>query len=296
MNDERPSQTAAFVATWRALAEYLPKDVRLSLDPLGWKFAPPTLTRFFRPLAMKYPRATGKILLASPLRRLLLWMQLRTRAIDDMAIEFVRNGGRQIVLLGAGYDCRAVRLAPQLLEARIFELDHPATQTRKRAILEAAGVISQAKYIAWNFERDSLEQLSSLLQDYGLNQQLPTLTIWEGVIPYLTARAVESTLNTIRNFGSLEGSQIILHYIERHLIERRTIWHFLASYVGEPLRFGWDPCELADWLRLRGFELVSDRSDEDLARELFAGRWIDTMQDFRGAGGRIARVGCKFVK
>jgi len=51
------------------------------------------------------------------------------------------------------------------------------------------------------------------------------------------------------------------------------------------LRFGWEPTALQDWLRSRGFQLLSDRGDDDLGRELFTGRWADT---FRGAGGRIA--------
>ena len=53
--------------------------------------------------------------------------------------------------------------------------------------------------------------------------------------------------------------------------------------MGEPLRFGWEPGSLPDWLGRRGFHLVSDRGDEDLARELFRREW--TLQ---GAGGRIA--------
>lgn len=90
MIEGRPSQTAAFVATWRALADYLPPEVRLCHDPLGWSFSAPTVARL-RPIAERFPAATGRFLLASPLRRLLLWMQLRTRAIDDIKAEVPRT-------------------------------------------------------------------------------------------------------------------------------------------------------------------------------------------------------------
>jgi O-methyltransferase involved in polyketide biosynthesis len=70
-------------------------------------------------------------------------------------------------------------------------------------------------------------------------------------------------------------------------IESRTIWHFAASRFGEPLRFGWDPAALPDWLRSRGFELASDRDDDELARELFPAGVASTFR-FQGAGGRIA--------
>jgi methyltransferase (TIGR00027 family) len=133
----RSSATAAYVAARGALAQFLPAEARLAADPLGWRFAPPAVRRL-RPLAERFPSATGRLLVASPLGRLLSWMQLRTRAIDDLVLAFAARGGRQIVLLGAGYDCRAVRLAPRLPGARWFEIDHPATQARKRALLAAA--------------------------------------------------------------------------------------------------------------------------------------------------------------
>jgi methyltransferase (TIGR00027 family) len=286
MIEGRPSQTAAFVATWRALGDCFPPEVRLCHDPLGWSFSPPLVARL-RPIAERYPAATGRVLLASPLRRLLLWMQLRTRAIDDITTGFARDGGRQIVLLGAGFDSRAVRLAPELMGARCFEVDHPSTQARKRRLLEAGSVHAIADYVPWDFERDPLGELPERLQMQGLDPQRPTLTIWEGVIPYLTERAVQDTLSAVRGFGS-HGSQVVLHYIERDRIESRTIWHLFAARVGEPLRFGWEPAALPDWLRLHGFQLVSDRSDDDLAHELFTGPWVATARSFRGAGGRIA--------
>jgi hypothetical protein len=34
--------------------------------------------------------------------------------------------------------------------------------------------------------------------------------------------------------------------------------------------------------------LISDRGDDELARELFTSRWADSITGFRGAGGRIA--------
>jgi O-methyltransferase involved in polyketide biosynthesis len=55
-------------------------------------------------------------------------MQVRTRLLDDAVRNFIDAGGRQLVLLGAGFDCRALRM-PELDCAQVFEVDHPATQT-----------------------------------------------------------------------------------------------------------------------------------------------------------------------
>jgi O-methyltransferase involved in polyketide biosynthesis len=44
----------------------------------------------------------------------------RTRLIDDWVGENAAAGARQVVLLGAGFDCRALRL-PNLAKMPIFE-------------------------------------------------------------------------------------------------------------------------------------------------------------------------------
>ena len=40
-----------------------------------------------------------------------------------------------MVILGAGYDSRALRFAHELKGMRVFEVDHPGTQARKMGIL-----------------------------------------------------------------------------------------------------------------------------------------------------------------
>lgn len=281
VREGKPSKTAAYVATWRALGDCLPPEVRLCHDPLGWAFSPPEVA-WLRAIVRRFPGASWSALRRTPLRRLLLWMQLRTRAIDDLAIEFTRNGGRQIVLLGAGFDSRAVRLRGRLPDVKFFEVDHPATQARKGALLDANHTPANASLLAWDFERDPLAELPSKLEERGLVPVEPTLTIWEGVIPYLTERAIEDTLAAVRRFGS-KDSRVLLHYIERRNVEKRTAWHAAAASVGEPMRFGWEPSELPEWLNARGWELLGDRDDIALARELFGKAWT-----FGGAGGRIA--------
>ena len=158
------------------------------------------------------------------------------------------------------------------------------SDSRKRRVLESSGAPADADYVPWDFERDPLPELPSRLTARGLDPGRPTLTIWEGVIPYLTEGAVAATLAAVRSW-SAAGSRVMLHYIERRRIERRTIWHLFASGVGEPLRFGWEPGALPGWLGSHGFRLLSDRGDHDLAGELFPRDWAD---GFDGAGGRIA--------
>lgn len=58
----------------------------------------------------------------------------RTRFIGDALRAALAAGVDQVVILGAGYDCRAYRVA-EIGRTPLFEVDHPSTQARKRAIL-----------------------------------------------------------------------------------------------------------------------------------------------------------------
>ncbi|HEY2370442.1 MAG TPA: class I SAM-dependent methyltransferase [Polyangiaceae bacterium] len=52
-------------------------------------------------------------------------VRLRTRYIDDALREAVKGGFDQFVLLGAGFDARALRM-PELAPKRVFEIDAPS--------------------------------------------------------------------------------------------------------------------------------------------------------------------------
>ena len=64
----------------------------------------------------------------------------RARASTEEALDVaVNEGATQLVMLGAGFDTLAYR-TPLADRLRIFEVDHPATQARKREMLAAAGI------------------------------------------------------------------------------------------------------------------------------------------------------------
>jgi len=120
----------------------------------------------------------------------------RTRLIDDAVLEFVERGGRQVLLLGAGYDCRAQRLTDRLADARVFEVDHPVTQARKRAVL---GEPQSSTWLAWDFETRALEALPAALAAVQHSAAEPTLAIWEGVSMYLQEPTVDATVRASRH-------------------------------------------------------------------------------------------------
>jgi methyltransferase (TIGR00027 family) len=264
----RASSTAAWVAACRTLGARLPRVAQLAQDPFGAAFAPAPVDWLVRHL----PR-----LATVPAWPFLLYMQVRTRTIDDVLHRFVADGGTQVLILGAGYDCRASRFPGELADAHVFEVDHPATQARKRAVLDRAGAHpSRVTYVGWDFEAQPTSELPAALASLGHDPARPTLTIWEGVTMYLTERAIDETVAAVRAL-SAPGSPLVLTYFDRHQLDRPTvIQRLLTRFVargGEPFRFGWDPAELSGWMRARGFSLVWDRSAQALARDLLPPRY-----------------------
>jgi methyltransferase (TIGR00027 family) len=194
------------------------------------------------------------------------YMQVRTRLFDDELRSFLAAGGRQIVILGAGYDCRAARFATLLAGARVFEVDHPATQARKRAVLAQRGADPAVDYVPWHFERRPLRELPAALAELGLDLTRPTLTVWEGVTMYLSPEAIDATVAAVHGLGG-DGSRLVFNYLTRRLLERPRGLARLAraavARVGEPFTFGWDPAELPGRCAAHGWNLVRDTDLED---------------------------------
>lgn len=272
MQSHQPSQTAAWVAAARTLGTLLPRSQQLAHDPYGNEF-----------LGGIVRRASDALLNTPELFRLLvpgqsafyvflLWMQLRTRALDDILREFIASGGHQVVLLGAGYDVRAVRFAHLLREANVFEVDHPATQAHKRATVKRSQLRSTARYVPWDFETGT-QGLAHQLYQAGLSRHHRVLTICEGVTMYLTERAIEETFALVKEYGA-SSSWFAFTYLDQRALrkaqgDQRITQRIAKSIAGEPHRFGFKPRELSGWLHARGYTLLSDVSDRDLAARHF---------------------------
>jgi methyltransferase (TIGR00027 family) len=269
MKSGRPSTTAAIVAAARGMGAFLPDAAHIADDPYGLQFAGRAASLLAR-VGTRRPWWVRALL--RPNGRLefgVLWLQLRTRALDDIVRQFVAKGGRQVLLLGAGYDTRATRLAQLASDLLFFEVDHPATQAHKRAVLARNRVSSEhARYVAWDFEARSLAQLPAALAECGHCASSATLTIWEGVTMYLSEPAIDSSVRSVRAL-SAAGSQFAITYFERSSLQRERLTHNFVAGVGEPLRFGWDAGELRPYLEARGFQLIGDETAPQLARRLF---------------------------
>lgn len=274
------------MAACRSLGAALPAEARLCDDPFGVRFAGRFASGLTR-AATRHPRAAARVLsFGGPLARFVAYMQVRTRALDDVLIDFARDGGRQVVLLGAGFDCRAVRFRRDLERATVFEVDFPATQREKRARLEGADS-ARVQYLAWDFEQQPLSDLPARLSELGHDPSAPTLAIWEGVTMYLTERAIEETVAAVHALGA-PGSLLAMTYFDLARL-RRPMSSRVVAIAGEPWRFGWEPSAVPGWLAARGFELLRDETAGEAARRLgLPARWA-SLAASRGAHVAVSR-------
>ena len=157
----------------------------------------------------------------------------------DAAVQRHRGGIDQLVILGAGFDTRAFRLAPGD-RVRCFELDLPRTQAFKLAMLEKAGLSTRlATYVPADLEtEDWMEKLLAA----GFDPNRPALFLWEAVTMYLDRASVEATLRRIA--GTAPGSIVAFDYFSRETITSGSPYmryaRATARFVGEPLTFGID--------------------------------------------------------
>ena len=138
-----------------------------------------------------------------------LYASQPSRAIAPFAL---RSLG--VILLGAGLDTRALRLArPGLV---FFEVDRGDVLAYKRARLARFGYPCPARAIACDYTE---ADLPAALRAAGLDAAAPCLIVWEGNTMYLDEPTVRATLAPL--LGALEAPTLCLDHVSRRLVEGR---------------------------------------------------------------------------
>jgi len=244
----QPSQTARGAAAYRAIHQTLEGGIIFS-DP----FAARILDEETR--ARLDETAADR-----SLRPWRLFIAARSRFSEDTLAASVARGVRQIVVLGAGLDTFSLRNPHAGQGVRVFEVDYPATQAWKRERLKQAGIAVPASltFAPVDFERQSL---TDGLKNAGFQADRPAFFQWLGVVPYLTREAVSLTLDFI---AQVPVSEVVFDYaepFENYLVERRADVMAIAANAasrGEPWLSLFDPAELSEMLRNKGFGIVED--------------------------------------
>jgi methyltransferase (TIGR00027 family) len=248
MKDGTSSRTAEIVCAGRAVAHGHTEVARYS-DPTAFALLSPEGQRRVERFRAGEPRSLRDEVAYRYLDRQSKLMVVRTVAIDDAIRE---AAAEQVVILGAGLDGRAWRMA-ELASVTVYEVDHPDTQRQKRARISAlAQQAHEVRFVAVDFTRDSLDDA---LARAGHDASKKTTWIWEGVVMYLTPEQVRATLAVIAKRSAPRSRLALLYH------RPQPILFFVGPilrWIGEPLRSRWQPEAMKALLDARGFDVVRD--------------------------------------
>lgn len=273
MREGRASRTAEHNALFRALETCLPERHRLFADPLAQAFLTWPLSLVARLAVVPGPRELVPWFIDRRWPGPRTSVVARTRLIDDAIVDALGEPVEQLVVLGAGFDSRAYRLAG-LRELAVFEVDHPATQAAKRGALERVfGALPEhVRFVATDFTRSDLE---SSMAAAGYRESARSIVLWEGVTNYLSDAAVDATLRWCAR--AAQGSLLLFTYVHRDILTRPSAFvggeRLMASLerLGERFTFGMDPGQLGDFLARRGLRLESDLGAAEYRERYFHG-------------------------
>jgi methyltransferase (TIGR00027 family) len=206
----------------------------------------------------------------------------RTRFIDDLIKKSAASGVEQYVILGAGYDSRAHRLElPSSL--RIFEVDQPEVQARKRSKLpKELPNLESITYVAVDFSHQSLTEQ---LMDAGFDQSKSTVFTLEGVSQYITKEAFDSMIKEMAALTQKANSIFFVSYASELLNKnpeacfgkgypnaekRAKLITYGSAKVGEPWISFYGAEEIESVLSQNGYSIKENVTLKDLNSRYFA--------------------------
>ncbi len=278
MKHDRASATARVIAAATVMLERRARDER---DARGENIVPPHAADWCSALlshtaADRWLCASARLAPTRALWRLIEHATLpgivehyghRKAWIEARCRKALRDGVERVIVIGAGFDTLALRLAAEFPMVEWVEVDHPATQAAKRRALATLpmGRVPNIAFIAADLVRQPLPTPL-------IDSPRSTFVVIEGLLMYLEAARVESLLGQLR-CASRSNVRVVFSFMERGADGRagfrppsRMIDTWL-SWRGEPFVWAVDPTTLEPWLDTLGFRLVA------LSRPPFDGTW-----------------------
>ncbi len=273
MEQKRSSTTAEGMALIRAIEWSRPSDRRICYDPIAGSLVSP-VSVFFAKLVIDsglYDR------ISTP--GAVEFIVSRERYIDDFLKTCLAEGFEQVVILGAGFDTRAYRTSG-IEKVRVFEVDHPATQSVKLKRLKKVVDPLPANVVFIPVDLDT-QSLAECLFAKGYDERVKTLFIWQGVTMYLTAEGIDSTLSFIATRSGPGSAAIFDYFYDETLRDMRMdSAKRITRTIGENIVFGIDEGQIESFLTSRGFRDMRNADAEELERLYMNGP---------DAGGMIAK-------
>jgi methyltransferase (TIGR00027 family) len=242
MRANRPSLTARWVAARRAVLA-----PTRSSTPTGDLDGERALYRdVSRNVTFKTARPSG--------------VSNRTQFIDAEVAGAIGRGVEQIVILGAGYDGRALRFAGA--PTRWFEVDFPSTQADKRQRLATLGVSPLGvTYVPTDLMHGDL---AATLESAGHDAATPSLFLAEGLVPYLTLEATAAMFSALRA-RAVPGSVLVATFwVSPEAHDLLRTWYrgrdIFFRAIGEPRQSEFRPGDPEKLYVVTGWSVARSKS------------------------------------
>jgi methyltransferase (TIGR00027 family) len=222
------ARTALWTASMRAREQA--REDRLFEDPLAQLLATEQGPQIMRTFEGEVQQGVEDPALA-----------VRTRFLDEAIGSVVAAGMRQLVLVAAGMDTRAYRLALPIT-AVVFELDRPTLLDLKHVLVNDAGAepVCDRRPIGV----DLLQDWTTPLLDAGFAPAEPALWLAEGLLYFLSTHERDQLLKEITSL-SAPGSYLLADYVTQTSLDSPAMeaWRAKMATSGHPWKSGSDDPE-----------------------------------------------------
>jgi methyltransferase (TIGR00027 family) len=197
------------------------------------------------------------------------FMAVRTKWFDELFLDAVSSGIRQVVILASGLDSRSWRL-PWPDGTTVYELDQAKVLEFKSGTLARHGAQPTARLVSVAI--DLREDWPKALQEAGFDASVPTMWSAEGLLRYLPAAAQDLLFERIDSL-SARGSRLATNGPSKNAVnpellasqrEQSTRFRAAAAQVlgteipnVEELWYPEERTDVVDWLGEHGWQATS---------------------------------------
>jgi methyltransferase (TIGR00027 family) len=195
----------------------------------------------------------------------------RTKDADERLLESFKQGTKQVVFVGVGFDLRPYRLLNGQRHIQVFELDLPYMLAEREKLLARIEDLPdlQLKAVGINLK---LEDLASRLIENGFDPAARSFFILEGASMYFEEAVNEKIFHSLRRLMGNIDSLLWVDIVAKSVIDGITGFPEIESFLsrmeklGEPFIFGVE--NAAIYFSKFGFEIASRTPSDAYRREV----------------------------
>ncbi|HEY2760613.1 MAG TPA: SAM-dependent methyltransferase, partial [Pirellulales bacterium] len=182
----------------------------------------------------------------------------RTWHLDSTLNNYVASGGRDIVIVGVGWDMRPFRL-PLPSGTRVYELDFPTTLAERARRLGQLEISEQPGVIRYQIPIDVRSMALAPTLAEHLEENAGALVIWEGMSMYFQEAEVRKILAGMMPILRRPNSLLWVDLVDRQAIDHPeqfpdSVRNFMRGMqiLGEPFTFG--PADVGEFMNSAALE------------------------------------------